>query len=95
MRLGKIIPHQDIKQFNGETVEFVDGTSADFDLIVYCTGYNLTFPMLSPEVLAYKNGVPQLVNDALIPGHRNIIVVGIGQPRYGAGSLIVSLLKIH
>ena len=35
-----------IKEFKGKTVVFEDGTEQDFDLIVYATGYKVTFPFL-------------------------------------------------
>ena len=33
-------------------VRFVDGTEEEIDLVVYCTGYKITFPFFDPEVLA-------------------------------------------
>jgi dimethylaniline monooxygenase (N-oxide forming) len=35
-----------IKEFRGKTVVFEDGTEQDFDMIVYATGYKVTFPFL-------------------------------------------------
>ncbi|MDZ7900164.1 MAG: NAD(P)-binding domain-containing protein [Arcicella sp.] len=35
-----------IKEFKGKTVIFEDGTEQDFDMIVYATGYKVTFPFL-------------------------------------------------
>jgi dimethylaniline monooxygenase (N-oxide forming) len=35
-----------IKEFKGKTVVFEDGTEQDFDMIVYATGYKVTFPFL-------------------------------------------------
>ena len=32
-------------------MHFEDGTSGDFDVIVYATGYNITFPFFDPEFL--------------------------------------------
>jgi trimethylamine monooxygenase len=34
----------------GSTVTFEDGTHDDFDVIVLCTGYEYSFPFLSPEL---------------------------------------------
>jgi dimethylaniline monooxygenase (N-oxide forming) len=35
-----------IREFKGKTVVFEDGTEQDFDMIVYATGYKVTFPFL-------------------------------------------------
>ena len=47
---GDIEVKPNIARFaGGRTVEFVDGTSEEIDLIVYCTGYKITFPVLRPR----------------------------------------------
>ena len=38
-----------IKEFRGKTVVFEDGTEQDFDMIVYATGYKVTFPFLKDQ----------------------------------------------
>lgn len=38
-----------IKEFRGKTVVFEDGTEQDFDMIVYATGYKVTFPFLKNQ----------------------------------------------
>ena len=35
-----------IKEFKGKTVVFEDGTEQSFDMIIYATGYKVTFPFL-------------------------------------------------
>ncbi len=44
--------------------------------------------MLDKEVLEFKDGVPQLVADLYVENYKNLYVLGIGQPRYGAGPLM-------
>ncbi len=39
-------------RLDGDTVHFEDGTSDDFDVIVYATGYNITFPFFDPEFIS-------------------------------------------
>src|SRR5690348_9710448 len=41
MKLGKIIPHPDIKKFD-DNVEFVDGERKKFDLVIFATGYKIS-----------------------------------------------------
>ena len=38
-----------IKEFKGKTVVFEDGTEQNFDMIVYATGYKVTFPFLKDQ----------------------------------------------
>jgi len=88
IRQGRISPHPDIKRYDGQTVEFVDGKRAEFDLIVAATGYHLSLPVLAPGVVEWVNGMPQLIGGMLPPNHKNLYVFGTGQARYGAGPLI-------
>ena len=48
---GRVAPKPNIARIEGATVHFVDRTSVDIDTIVWCTGYRITFPFLSSEVL--------------------------------------------
>jgi hypothetical protein len=77
----------DIKCYSGNTVEFVDGSKDDYDLIIFCTGYHTSFPMFKPGFIPFKDGAPQLVG-SMLPDHKHLYVIGIGQPRYGTGSLV-------
>ncbi len=90
IRLGDIAPHRDIESFTGgRTVKFVDGTSIEVDLIVCCTGYHNSIPLLKPYVETIGN-VPQLISGVFVPDQRHIYFMGMGQPRYGAGPLLTA-----
>ena len=43
---GDITPVDDIDHFDADGVVFTDGRRADVDLVVFCTGYLVTFPFL-------------------------------------------------
>ena len=45
---GDVVPKPNIARLDGSTVHFEDGTSDDFDIIVWATGYNITFPFFDP-----------------------------------------------
>jgi dimethylaniline monooxygenase (N-oxide forming) len=50
---GDITAKPNIERFSGgNSVRFVDGSEAEVDLVVYCTGYKITFPFFDPAVLA-------------------------------------------
>lgn len=90
LRHGEITPHHDIKRWDGDEVEFVDGTKGTFDLIVAATGFEVSFPFLAEGVVKWKDGYPQLIGGLMPPDHKNIYFFGLGQPRYGAGPLITA-----
>ncbi|MER5929019.1 NAD(P)-binding domain-containing protein [Streptomyces sp. NPDC002054] len=46
IRHGGVIPKPAIESLDGSTVSFADGTSAEADAIVYCTGFRMDFPFL-------------------------------------------------
>ncbi len=50
---GDIAVKPNIDRFSGgRGVRFVDGSEEEIDLVVYCTGYKITFPFFEPEVFA-------------------------------------------
>lgn len=94
LKHGRVMPHPDIRRYDGQYVEFVDGTREPFDLIVAATGYHLSLPVLAPGLVEYKNGMPQLIHGMLLPDHKNLYIFGTGQARYGAGPLITAAAEV-
>ncbi|MBC7544612.1 MAG: NAD(P)-binding domain-containing protein [Candidatus Sericytochromatia bacterium] len=90
LRQGTLSPHPDIQAYDGRTVTFVDGQTAEIDLIVAATGYNVSFPFLAEGVVTWVDGMPQLIGGVLPPDRKHLYVFGLGQPRYGAGPLIAA-----
>lgn len=88
LRHGRVIAHPDIKRFDGDLVEFEDGTRERFDLIVAATGYNVSFPFLDQDIVKWHDGMPQIISGAVLPDRKNLYFFGLGQPRSGAGPLI-------
>lgn len=88
LKHGRVTPHPDIKRLDGKTVEFVDGSRIEVDLLVYATGFHVSVPFVHPDVIRWKDGYPDLIQGIFPQRHKNFYVVGIGQPRYGAGPLL-------
>lgn len=89
IRHGRITPHPDVRRWDGDHVEFVDGARRPFDLVVCATGYHVSFPFVAEGVVEWDaRGMPNLIGGVFPPKHKNIYFFGIGQPRYGAGPLI-------
>jgi dimethylaniline monooxygenase (N-oxide forming) len=57
---GDIAVKPNIDRFpGGRTVRFADGSEGQIDLVVYCTGYKISFPFFAPEVFeARENRMP-------------------------------------
>lgn len=77
---GDLIPKPNIDRLDGSTVHFVDGTSDDFDVIIYATGYNITFPFFDPEFLSAPENKLPLYKRMLRPDIDDLILVGFAQP---------------
>lgn len=88
LKHGRIQPHPDVKSFNGNTVEFVDGAKNDFDLIICATGFHVSIPFLAPDVVTIKGPVVEAHWEMVAPRHRQLYVFGWGQARYGFGPLL-------
>jgi hypothetical protein len=89
LRHGRITVHPDIQQFDGNTVEFIDGTRDPFDIVVAATGFHVSFPFLAPGLVPLKGPVAEVYGGMMTAEHRHLYIVGWMQPRYGFGPLIV------
>ena len=49
---GDITVKPTISRFDGSSVVFADGSSVEADVVVYSTGYKVTFPFLDETVLS-------------------------------------------
>ena len=52
LKSGDVTPKGNIARLDGATVHFEDGTSSDFDAIIYATGYNITFPFFDESFIS-------------------------------------------
>jgi len=48
---GTITPKPNIDSFEGSRVKFVDGGAVEADVVVYCTGYKITFPFFEEDLI--------------------------------------------
>ncbi|MGI9162358.1 MAG: flavin-containing monooxygenase [Mycobacterium sp.] len=76
---GAITVRPNIDHFEGHDVVFTDGSREPFDLIIYATGYKVSFPFFDPEfVSAPANKLP-LYKHVFHPEHRNLMFIGLCQ----------------
>jgi thioredoxin reductase len=77
---GTITPRPNIDSFAGSTVHFVDGTSAEADVVVYCTGYKITFPFFDEDLIAAPENHIELYRRVFHPDIPNVFFIGLLQP---------------
>jgi cation diffusion facilitator CzcD-associated flavoprotein CzcO len=80
---GDLMPKPDVARFTEDTVYFNDGTSAQVDLVIFCTGYLVTFPFLDNSLVNWVDGRPQLHAQVFVPGRTDIFISGLVQPDSG------------
>jgi cation diffusion facilitator CzcD-associated flavoprotein CzcO len=76
---GDVIPKPNISLLDGSTVHFEDGTSADFDVIVYATGYNITFPFFDESFVSAPGNQIRLFKRMFKPGVDDLVFMGFAQ----------------
>ncbi|PSR59346.1 monooxygenase [Nocardia sp. MDA0666] len=76
---GDVIPKPNIDRFDGATVHFADGTADDFDIIIYATGYNITFPFFDPEFISAPGNKIDLYKRMFLPGIEDLAFAGFAQ----------------
>lgn len=83
VRSGAVVPKPNIDSFHGDRVRFTDGTEVTADLVVYCTGYNVSFPFLDDSVLHVEDNRIDLFHHVFHPDIAAIAFIGLVQP-FGA-----------
>lgn len=86
---GAIVPAGDVRRFTGDAVEFADGSSAPFDVVICATGYRTTFPFIDTRHLgaAAPGELPRLFMNVLHESRDDVAVVGLIQPDSGQWGL--------
>jgi cation diffusion facilitator CzcD-associated flavoprotein CzcO len=77
---GDIDVRPNIDRFEGDKVFFSDGTAAEVDVVVYCTGYQVTFPFLDTSVVRTEDNHIDLYRRVVDPEHPGLYFVGLIQP---------------
>ena len=85
---GRIIIKPGVRRLNDWSVEFVDGSSEDFDLIVCATGYYVAYPFLPTELQRVRGSVVECYGGSFLDDYKGLYYVGWGQARGGVGSIV-------
>jgi dimethylaniline monooxygenase (N-oxide forming) len=77
---GDITVRPNIDRFEGAKVFFTDGTAGEYDVVVYCTGYKVSFPFFTDAVLRAEDNHVDLYRRVVHPDHPGLYFVGLIQP---------------
>jgi hypothetical protein len=74
---GDIMVKPDVAELRGQRVAFVDGSEEYVDLVVYATGFRMSFPFLDSSHLGRGEGAPELYLNVFHPRFGNLFFVGM------------------
>jgi dimethylaniline monooxygenase (N-oxide forming) len=77
---GTIAPKPNIARLDGEFVEFADGSREHVDVVVYCTGYKITFPFFDEGLISAPDNHIELFRRVFHPDLDDVFFVGLLQP---------------
>ncbi len=77
---GDLIIKPNIDNFNNNTVTFDDGSKEEIDVIIYATGYKISFPFFSDSFLKVKNNDIALYKRIFHPQYSSLFFLGLVQP---------------
>jgi cation diffusion facilitator CzcD-associated flavoprotein CzcO len=88
IRRGNLRPKPDVIELKGHEVVFKDGSSEPIDLIVFATGYQVTFPFLESRHLNSPDGRPDFYLHVFHPTYDDLFILGMIQPDSGVWPLM-------
>jgi hypothetical protein len=80
MAHGTVVARPNIAELLGDSVRFTDGTIERVDVIICCTGYQVTFPFFDQTFLTASDNDLPLFRRVFKPGIPNLAFIGLLQP---------------
>jgi dimethylaniline monooxygenase (N-oxide forming) len=77
---GDVKPKPNIQELRGDRVRFTDGSEEPVDVIVYCTGYRVTFPFFDPGFISAPDNDLPLFRRVFKPDVEDVFFIGLLQP---------------
>jgi dimethylaniline monooxygenase (N-oxide forming) len=77
---GAIAVRPEIAELAGTKVRYADGREQEADLIVYCTGYKISFPFLDEHLISAPENRLVLYKRIFSPAHPGLYFIGFVQP---------------
>lgn len=101
---GRIHPAPGLASFDGNNVEFSDGSVTEIDTVVWATGFRAVLPFFPDDMIERRNDIPLRVAGCILPanGPANLYFVGLCAPRgpqlpvySDQSSVIVDMLEVQ
>jgi dimethylaniline monooxygenase (N-oxide forming) len=77
---GAVTPRPNIARLHEREVEFTDGTRVLCDVVVYCTGYKISFPFFDEDLVSAPDNRIELFRRVFHPAHADLAFAGLLQP---------------
>ncbi len=77
---GAVTPKPNIRELDGHDVVFEDGTRVRADVVIYCTGYKISFPFFDEDFVSAPDNHIELFRRVFHPDVPNLFFVGLLQP---------------
>ena len=77
---GAVVPKPGIERLDVKTVHLKDGSTVTPDLIIWCTGYKVSFPFFDPGFLSAPNNDLPLYHRMWKPDRLDLAFIGLFQP---------------
>src|SRR5205085_11813402 len=77
---GTIVPKPNIAALEGDRVRFADGSAVEADVVVYCTGYKVSFPFFDEDLISAPDNDLPLFRRVLHPDVPNVFFLALLQP---------------
>ncbi len=100
---GRIRVRPGISRLDGTAVHFTDGTSGEYDTILWATGFHASLPFIDESLLQRSNSVPLRLAGGIVPlGLEKLYFIGLAAPRgpqipvYGVQTkLAIRMIAMH
>ncbi len=88
IRQGRVVAKSDVSGFDGCKVLFNDHSQEEIDVVIFATGYKLSFPYLHSSHLNGPEGAPNFYLHIFHPEYNNLFITGMIQPDSGVWRLM-------
>jgi dimethylaniline monooxygenase (N-oxide forming) len=75
-----VVPKPNIRELRGDRVAFEDGSEVEADVIVYCTGYRVSFPFFDEDLVSASDNDLPLYRRLFHPEVAGVYFLGLAQP---------------
>src|SRR3954452_13369850 len=77
---GTVVPKPNIAELQGDRVKFTDGSVEEADVVVYCTGYKVTFPFFDEAFISAPDNDLPLFRRVFHPDIGGVSFLALLQP---------------